>query len=231
MNSLEDRVHDLANHLDDELRSASARSNLDFVSVSSDNGEGTIGFRSTAKHSRIPRRTVTVVSAVLAVVTCVGAAAVLLRRVDDPAESTSAPVTVPAPSVWDGGVALVVYMRNDAATGEIDAVRAALVGAADLVDVAKLQYLDIQAMLAEAQRLLANDPESLAFLTADNVPTMFKVVPTPDATAEQLAQFSQTLLSMPGVLRADTPSKSPVTNESPAPTFQLDAVVVATGNP
>ena len=207
MNSLEDRLHSLASHIDNELRTASTHSDASLIRDSALNSISELGH--PAPRERIRLRTVTLVSAVLVTVACVAGGVVLSRRVDDPPTS-GASADASAPSPFDGGVALIVYMRHGAPADEIDAVRAALASA--VVVVAKVEYLDTDAMLAEAQRLFVDDPASLAFLTADNVPTMFKVVPAPGATSEQIAQFARTLLSLPGVLRAITPSQEPATD-------------------
>ena len=164
-------------------------------------------------------RPVTIAAVVLAVAACIAAGVALSRGIDHPAASvTGPPATAPTPSVWDGGVELIVYMAHDTPASNIQAVRATLLEVTDLVDVTKLEYLDTQAVLAEAQRLLANDPNSLAFLTEDNVPTMFKVVPVVGVTLEQLVQFSQSLRSLSGVLRVETPSQSPTAVDSNAVT-------------
>jgi hypothetical protein len=213
LNSLEDRLHTFANHLDDELRSTATKSNASQTRDSelTSNSE----LVDPVPPARVRLRTVTLVSVVLVLVACLAAGVVLSRR--DDSSNSGAPGKASAPSPFDGGVALIVYMRNGAPADEIDAVRAALVDAADLVDATRLEYLDIPATLAEAQRLFVDDPASLAFLTADNVPSMFKVIPAPGATSEQLVQFSQTLASLPGVLRADTPNP-PITEEPNAAT-------------
>jgi hypothetical protein len=213
VNSLEDRLHTLANHLDKELRSAATMPDASQTRDSELTSISALGH--SAPSERVRLRTVTLVSAILVVVACVAAGVVLSRRVDDPPTSGSS-ASASAPSPFDGGVALIVYMRHGAPADEIDAVRAALVGAANLVDTNTIEYLDTQDMLAEAQRLFIDDAASLAFLTADNVPTMFKVGPSLGATSEQIAQFAQTLPSLPGVLRADTPSQRDPATDNPA---------------
>ena len=162
----------------------------------------------------------TLSAAVLAVVACVAAGVVLSRRIDDTSTSGAEP-TASAPSPFDGR-RLIVYMRNNAQADEIHAVRVTLTSAVNLV--AGVDYLDIQASLAEAQRLFVDDPASLAFLTPDNIPSMFKVVAAPGVTSQQIEQFAQTLQSLPGVLRADTPAQ-PITEK---PTVTEGTAVTAT---
>lgn len=233
MNTLEDRLRNLASHLDNELRSAAIASDASLIEGLALNGIGELGHPAPSK--RVRMRTVRLASAVLVVVACVATGVVLSRRIDDrPASGTSA--TASAPSPFDGGVALIVYMRNGAPADEIDAVGVALTKKIDLV--AKVQYFDTAATLAEARRLFVDDPASLAFLTPDNVPTMFKVEPASGATSEQLAQFGQTLLALSGVLRADTPSQTIIKASTAtegtavtATTFHEEAVAPTTDHP
>src|SRR4051794_5450007 len=81
-------------------------------------------------------------------------------------------------SQWSGGVELIVYVQNDASPEQIQVIKDALESQPNVIDVDKLEYLDVNASLAEAQRLFAGDPETLQLLTAENIPTQFKVVPT-----------------------------------------------------
>src|SRR6188768_2963665 len=56
-------------------------------------------------------------------------------------------------SQWSGGVELIVYLRNDATDLQIQEVRQALESQPNVVDTSKLQYLNVDASLAEADRL------------------------------------------------------------------------------
>jgi hypothetical protein len=220
--NLEERLHNLANHLEDELRWIPTEADHN---LSHDNPTGT-ALRTTHWGGVTDRgpmrfRPVTITAAVLAVAACIGVGVSLSRRIDQSTPPSATPsVAAPAPSLWDGGVALIVYMRHGAPAAEIEAVRGALV---DPVDVSKLEYLDTQATLAEARRVLATDPNSLAFLAPDNVPTMFKVVPAPGATPEQIAHLGQTVRPLPGVLSVQTQTLVHLTETSPvlAPTGTL----------
>jgi len=111
-------------------------------------------------------------------------------------------------SQWSGGVELIVYVENDASPEQLDVVRAALEQTPDVIDVDRLEYLDVEASLAEAQRLFAGDPETLQLLTAENIPTQFKVVPRPDASAETLTLIASSYKQdLPKVLNVAFPSK------------------------
>ncbi len=112
-------------------------------------------------------------------------------------------------SQWSGGVELIVYVENDASPEQLAVIRQAIEGTPGVIDVDKLEYLDIAASLVEAQRLFAGDPETLQLLTAENIPTQFKVVPQPDASAEVLATLAASYKDrgLPKVIKVAFPSK------------------------
>jgi cell division transport system permease protein len=110
-------------------------------------------------------------------------------------------------SQWSGGVELIVYLRNDASDLQIREVRQALESQPNVVDTTKLQYLDVEASLAEADRLFAGDPDTRQLLTPENMPTQFKVVPTDEASTELLTQLSTGFRGLPGVQSVVFPGK------------------------
>jgi cell division transport system permease protein len=110
-------------------------------------------------------------------------------------------------SQWSGGVELIVYMQNDASELQIQTVRDALESTPNVVDASRLQYLDLDASFAEAQRLFAGDPATLQLLTPENMPTQFKVVPTDEASTELLDQLSAGFRGLPGVHSVVFPGK------------------------
>ena len=110
-------------------------------------------------------------------------------------------------SQWSGGVELIVYMQNDASELQIQTVRDALESTPNVVDASRLQYLDLDASFAEAQRLFAGDPATLQLLTPENMPTQFKVVPTDEASTDLLDQLSAGFRGLPGVHSVVFPGK------------------------
>jgi cell division transport system permease protein len=110
-------------------------------------------------------------------------------------------------SQWSGGVELIVYMQNDASELQIQTVRDALESTPNVVDASRLQYLDLDASFAEAQRLFAGDPATLQLLTPENMPTQFKVVPTDEASTELLDQLSAGFRGLPGVQSVVFPAR------------------------
>jgi cell division transport system permease protein len=97
-------------------------------------------------------------------------------------------------SKWQGGVQMIVYVRPTATADQIGYIKSVLSQNPTIIDVPKLQYLDYEATLEEAKRLLAGDPGTLSLLNEKNLPTEFKVVPIEGKTdvLVQLAGTSQT---------------------------------------
>jgi cell division transport system permease protein len=109
-------------------------------------------------------------------------------------------------SQWSGGVKMIVYVENDASPEQLAVIREALESTPNIVDVPKLQYLDVQQSLVEAQRLFAADPETLQLLNDQNIPSQFKVVPTDTANAALLQQLSSGFKKLPKVYAVAIPS-------------------------
>lgn len=109
-------------------------------------------------------------------------------------------------SQWEGGVEMIVYVENDASPEQVAVVQQALASTPDIIDVDQLQYLDIDASLVEANRLFAGDPETLQLLTADTIPTQFKVVPVSGTTLELLTQLALNFKTLPKVYDVAFPS-------------------------
>lgn len=109
-------------------------------------------------------------------------------------------------SQWEGGVEMIVYVENDASPEQVAVVRQALESTPDVIDTDRLQYLDIDGSLAEANRLFAGDPETLQLLTADTIPTQFKVVPVSGTTLELLTQLAINFKTLPKVYDVAFPS-------------------------
>ncbi len=110
-------------------------------------------------------------------------------------------------SQWSGGVELIVYVENGASPENVTVIREALESTPDVIDVTRLQYLDVPASLIEAQRLFAGDPETLQLITAENIPTQFKVVPVEGTSAALLQQLSEGFRKLPKVYSVVFPSK------------------------
>jgi cell division transport system permease protein len=108
-------------------------------------------------------------------------------------------------SRWAGGVEMIVFVENDASPEQIAVVQDALESTPNYID--SLTYFDVQESLGEAQRLFAGDSEALALITADNIPTMFKVVPTDDTSIELLRSLANGFGELPKVQAVTFPGE------------------------
>ncbi len=101
-------------------------------------------------------------------------------------------------SKWQGGVQMIVYVNPTATPEQIEDIRTKISSVATVVDVDKLQYLDYDASLAEAKRLLAADPGTFARLNQGNLPTAFKIAPLQGKT-DALVQYEQPFRALSNV--------------------------------
>ncbi len=84
---------------------------------------------------------------------------------------------------WKGDVELIVYVRSDASTEQIQLIDDALRSQPSIIDVERLRYLNQAESYAEAEKLFAGDPGTLRLLTPENIPSQFKVVPIAEDSA------------------------------------------------
>src|SRR5918997_5408698 len=98
---------------------------------------------------------------------------------------------------WEGDVEMIVYVNAGATDPQRTEIQAALDSLPQQIE--SWTYCDTNCSLAEAQRLLAGDPSTLNLLTADNIPTQYKVVPTDATDVETLRQLRETLRDLPNV--------------------------------
>ncbi len=98
---------------------------------------------------------------------------------------------------WEGDVEMIVYVNP----GATDAQRTEIENALDSLpqQVESFTYCDTTCSLEEAQRLLAGDPSTLELLTAENIPTQYKVVPTDATDVDTLRQLRDSLRELPNV--------------------------------
>ena len=93
-------------------------------------------------------------------------------------------------------------MTVDATDTQILDVRAAL---GDDPDVKSFKYFDKEAALEEFKRIFRKDPDLVKNITADALPTSFRVVPT---TAEQTPTIQRRFEAQPGVDDVATPEEA-----------------------
>jgi len=91
-------------------------------------------------------------------------------------------------SKWEGGVEMIVFVQAQATPEQRSVIEGALNQQQGVI-IDSWRYCDVDCSLAEADRLFAGDPATLELLTATNIPTQYKVVPTEGTTVETLRQL------------------------------------------
>ena len=107
-------------------------------------------------------------------------------------------------SQWTGGVKMIVYVKNGAPDDAVSTIQEALESRPEIIK--NVTYCPIDCSFSQAKKLFAADPESLKFLSEDNIPSYFSVEPVDKQSIDQLLSIRQSFVALPGVLRADFPS-------------------------
>jgi cell division transport system permease protein len=97
---------------------------------------------------------------------------------------------------WKGDVDFIIYMKNDAPEGQINAMRDSLKNSPQ---VKKFTYLDHQQAWDEFKRLFKDQPDLVQNTTPDVLPTSFKVTPT-NASADFVNALKSQFEKDPGVV-------------------------------
>jgi|SRR5215216_4181784 len=98
---------------------------------------------------------------------------------------------------WEGDVEMIVYVNPGATDAQRTEIESALANLPQQIE--DWTYCDTNCSLDEAKRLLAGDPSTLNLLTADNIPTQYKVVPTDATDVESLRLLREQLRDLPNV--------------------------------
>jgi cell division transport system permease protein len=101
-----------------------------------------------------------------------------------------------------GGVRLEVFMNVDATEQQIADVRAAL---KNDPNVKSFKFFDKKAALEEFKRIFRKDPDLVKNITAEALPTSFRVVPI---TAEKTTTVQRAFNAQPGVDDVATPEEA-----------------------
>ena len=107
-------------------------------------------------------------------------------------------------AVWEGGVEVIVFVQADEATdsqalADAQAIIEDALSSQPLIE--EWSYCNVDCSLQDARTLFAADRTTLDLLTADNIPTTYKLVPTPGTSSEALRQLTDTLGELPNVNR------------------------------
>jgi cell division transport system permease protein len=101
-----------------------------------------------------------------------------------------------------GGVRLEIFMNVDATQDQISTVRAALTNDPD---VKSFRFFNKKAALEEFKRIFRKDPDLVKNITADALPTSFRIVPD---RAEQTNAIQRRFETQPGVEDVATPEEA-----------------------
>jgi cell division transport system permease protein len=101
-----------------------------------------------------------------------------------------------------GGVRLEIFMQVGATEGQIGDVRTEL---GNDPDVKSFRYFDKEAALEEFKRIFRKDPDLVKNITADALPTSFRIVPN---KAEQTNAIQRRFEAQPGVEDVATPEEA-----------------------
>jgi cell division transport system permease protein len=99
---------------------------------------------------------------------------------------------------WEGGVELIINVDNKASNDSRLEIEAALTAGQPAL-VEDFEWCDIQCSLADADRIYAGDPATRALLTADNIPSQYKVRPAEDTSVAQLRGMAEAFGQLPDV--------------------------------
>jgi cell division transport system permease protein len=101
-----------------------------------------------------------------------------------------------------GGVRLEIFMNVDATQDQISTVRGAL---GNDPDVKSFKFFNKAAALEEFKRIFRKDPDLVKNITADALPTSFRIVPD---RAEQTNAIQRRFETQPGVEDVATPEEA-----------------------
>ncbi len=99
---------------------------------------------------------------------------------------------------WEGGVEMIVFVNANTAPDGLQLIEDTLdeqVG----TTIDSWVYCDVECSLADADRVLAGDPTTRELLNSDNIPTLYKIVPTDGTDVEFLRGLKERYLTLPSV--------------------------------
>ncbi|MFK7917205.1 MAG: cell division protein FtsX [Ilumatobacter sp.] len=100
-------------------------------------------------------------------------------------------------SKWEGGVEMIIFMRPDVTADQRSLIEQNLDANNQFIE--SWTYCDVDCSLLERDRVLAGEPGTIDLITADNIPTQYKAVPTEDTNVQLLRQVTEAFSEGPGV--------------------------------
>ena len=99
---------------------------------------------------------------------------------------------------WEGGVEMIVFVNANTAPDGLQLIEDTLneqVG----TTIDSWTYCDVECSLADADRVLAGDPTTRELLNAENIPTLYKIVPNDGTDVQFLRGLKERYLTLPSV--------------------------------
>lgn len=106
-------------------------------------------------------------------------------------------------ALWSGGVEMIVYVDNGASPEQLQVINDSLTSTPEYID--RVTYFNVQESLADARRIFATDDQQLSLLDENNIPTMFKIVPTGDTSIDVLRELAVNFKGLPKVKTVSFP--------------------------
>jgi cell division transport system permease protein len=98
---------------------------------------------------------------------------------------------------WSDDVEMVIYVNPGATPEQLAVIEGQLNELPQQIE--NWTYCNSDCALEEAKTLLAGDPSSLQLLTAENIPTNYKVKPTDATQSDALVQLRDSLRDLPNI--------------------------------
>src|SRR3954447_4294972 len=103
---------------------------------------------------------------------------------------------------WQGGAEMIMYFNQPLSADQQGEIEAALNGQPQAID--HFEFCDADCAYALAQKLFAGDPTTLARLSPETIPVLYKIFPTEDTTVDQLKNLQQSLSGLPQLRELET---------------------------
>ena len=105
-------------------------------------------------------------------------------------------------SKWQDGAEMIMYFNQPLSADQQAEIEAALNGQPQAID--RFEYCDPDCAYALAQKLFAGDPNTLARLSTDTIPVLYKIFPTDDTTVDDLKNLQASLSGLPQLRQFET---------------------------
>jgi len=105
-------------------------------------------------------------------------------------------------SKWEDGAEMIMYFNQHLSADQQAEIEAALNGQPQAID--RFEYCDPDCAYALAQKLFAGDPTTLARLSPESIPVLYKIFPTDDTTVDDLKNLQASLSGLPQLRQFET---------------------------